>query len=592
MTKVSKRTSKRTSKRAKKSKKKTGKKNLGKKLKTTKKIVTKSIKTVTKKTKTPSKQFQKRSKPAKTPKLSRMVKGTSKSQKKPSTTKKLVKTKSTNKEAMIFIPGAMGSKLVRKGYGFRARDEVLWPTENGPTLKKLKLTRSGSSPDVRTIVPTKSIRSFIFPFANKFFSYFEDKGYRENVLLFDCAYDWRIDMDDAAKLLYEKIDLLTKSKKDKGGGFSKVILIGYSLGGLVIRSFLSRYKNTKMISKVSKIFFLGAPHRSIPKYLYVLMTGKEAPVPTISKKTIKEVTSNFTGLYQGVMDPIYDEYSGGVVKKGKDKIEFSEFNAEIENRYNDSMIKKAIKFNKKLAVDWDTKPFKNSYLLVGKGIETITRISLNKDRKISPIKDSSSDGGDGTVPYFSAIRLGQKRHFIKHKNTLNFMKKERMLYSSSQVKEVYVFQNTNHSEIYQHDAVLQTVIDIIQKKHTPIKPPKTPKVPSNGHPSPLPVLDLRNKSDGGNGPLQKSDLRKQLVEDLQIMLKELGYDLGTYGLKKDGVDKIFGDKTERAVRQFQASNKDHRGKKLVVDGFVGSLTSDSINRKLKHWYPNYKTPKF
>ena len=29
-------------------------------------------------------------------------------------------------------------------------------------------------------------------------------------------------------------------------------LIGYSLGGLVIRSFLSRYKNTEIISKISK----------------------------------------------------------------------------------------------------------------------------------------------------------------------------------------------------------------------------------------------------------------------------------------------------------------------------------------------------
>ena len=39
--------------------------------------------------------------------------------------------------------------------------------------------------------------------------------------------------------------------------------------------------------------------------------------------------------------------------------------------------------------------------------------------------------------------------------------------------------------------------------------------------------------------------------ELQKRLKELGYDLGTSGSNKDGVDGDYGSKTREAVREFQ-----------------------------------------
>lgn len=53
---------------------------------------------------------------------------------------------------------------------------------------------------------------------------------------------------------------------------------------------------------------------------------------------------------------------------------------------------------------------------------------------------------------------------------------------------------------------------------------------------------------------------------IQQMLVDRGYDLGQYGRKKNGVDAHFGDKTEKAVRAFQAKNG------LAVDGIVGIET--------------------
>jgi peptidoglycan hydrolase-like protein with peptidoglycan-binding domain len=113
-----------------------------------------------------------------------------------------------------------------------------------------------------------------------------------------------------------------------------------------------------------------------------------------------------------------------------------------------------------------------------------------------------------------------------------------------------------------------------------------------------PVL-LRNESDGGKGPLGNSVRgrmyfngstreKEDLVKILQIMLNELGYK------SDDGkllvVDGVFGDKTEQAVMKFQNDNKDWKGEQLKIDGLVGPLTSDALNRAMVGiWYPMYQT---
>ncbi len=111
------------------------------------------------------------------------------------------------------------------------------------------------------------------------------------------------------------------------------------------------------------------------------------------------------------------------------------------------------------------------------------------------------------------------------------------------------------------------------------------------NPGPLPVADLRNRSDGGKGPLVRGDGRTDLVKHLQKILIALGFDLGDYGPDHDGVDGVFGEITEKAVRRFQSENKDWDGKDLKVDSKVGSKTSDALNRALVgQWYDDYKTP--
>lgn len=56
------------------------------------------------------------------------------------------------------------------------------------------------------------------------------------------------------------------------------------------------------------------------------------------------------------------------------------------------------------------------------------------------------------------------------------------------------------------------------------------------------------------------------VQSLQSLLVGFGYDLGNYGSRGNGVDGIFGEATDEAVRAFQKLHN------LTVDGLVGKDT--------------------
>jgi len=116
-------------------------------------------------------------------------------------------------------------------------------------------------------------------------------------------------------------------------------------------------------------------------------------------------------------------------------------------------------------------------------------------------------------------------------------------------------------------------------------------VEGGNNPGPLPALDLRNRSDGGDGPLRRGDSRSDLVKHLQQMLSALKYDLGDTGPDNDGIDSDFGAKTQVAVEEYQKSHKDWEGKLLLKDGRIGPRTSDALNRTLVgFWYDKYETP--
>lgn len=62
------------------------------------------------------------------------------------------------------------------------------------------------------------------------------------------------------------------------------------------------------------------------------------------------------------------------------------------------------------------------------------------------------------------------------------------------------------------------------------------------------------------------------VKKLQTALKELGYELGTFGENGDGLDGIIGPVTEKAIKDFQAAHG------LLVDGIAGPETMAALKK--------------
>ena len=80
--------------------------------------------------------------------------------------------------------------------------------------------------------------------------------------------------------------------------------------------------------------------------------------------------------------------------------------------------------------------------------------------------------------------------------------------------------------------------------------------------------------------LLKQGCRGENVKTLQSKLKELGYNLGSTGPNRDGVDGIYGSKTKEAVRDFQKDDKTSP-KPLVHDGIAGEKTLTALKNTPK-----------
>lgn len=75
-------------------------------------------------------------------------------------------------------------------------------------------------------------------------------------------------------------------------------------------------------------------------------------------------------------------------------------------------------------------------------------------------------------------------------------------------------------------------------------------------------------------PTIRKGSKNDYVTILQTSLKKLGYDLGTYGTNKDGIDGDYGSKTVTAVRKFQ------KAANIKVDGICGSKTWEALAKAL------------
>ena len=192
----------------------------------------------------------------------------------------------TDSLPIIYIPGIMGSPL----YDDFFNDDKLVDFEKawiGPQFLSTRLAENGIDP----LYPEYNIK--VAPIRNDtantlrdefeeepldlfkgFFDNLEANGYilddsdddfSEGENLFCFSYDWRKDNAYNAELLSEFIDSVMNWT-----GSDKVNLVGHSMGGIVAKTCIKLFDN----SRIDKLVFIGTPHLGAPEVLTVMLNGK------------------------------------------------------------------------------------------------------------------------------------------------------------------------------------------------------------------------------------------------------------------------------------------------------------------------------
>jgi pimeloyl-ACP methyl ester carboxylesterase len=110
-----------------------------------------------------------------------------------------------------------------------------------------------------------------------FLDTFKRAGYTRDLDLFWAFYDWRKSVsDNATNYLIPWID-----RARSRSGHSKVILVGYSMGGLVSRSYIQSDAYAAR-NDVERLITLGTPHRGAPESYYPWEGGELRWDPTVN----------------------------------------------------------------------------------------------------------------------------------------------------------------------------------------------------------------------------------------------------------------------------------------------------------------------
>lgn len=176
------------------------------------------------------------------------------------------------KNPLIFIPGILGSTIQAKEY-FTWWDA--WPATATSWLKMMSFSTPGTPEYLCKCLDVVRVARFGEPPISLMLKQpiyqttlddLQELGYRENINLFLCPYDFRYDIKEAASRVLEpeisqapSLKIVIRSVMEKLA-VRKVDLLCHSMGGLVaLQYMIDQVKETGNIDHISNVVFLGTP---------------------------------------------------------------------------------------------------------------------------------------------------------------------------------------------------------------------------------------------------------------------------------------------------------------------------------------------
>jgi len=298
-------------------------------------------------------------------------------------------------KCVVFVPGIMGSEL-----RLEQTDKKVWP----PSI--LEASISGydridelMNPHLKATRPIVKVGMF-FPVYKCILDDIKECGYTSSGAngraFISFPYDWRLSNLDTAKKLADRLD--------SESSFDELILIGHSMGGLVLRLLIESgdFNDRPWFSSISKLITYGTPHNGAAAALEQVAKGEKTL--GVSAKDIKKLASdpNYPSAYQ-LVPPAHTALTIRTAGNNQVPTAIDSFDPAIVSAFtlNQSNVNAAR--DQWAALNINNKPAHIDYFsFVGSALKTKYRNDWNgaelttRERK---------DSGDGTVPISSAINF-------------------------------------------------------------------------------------------------------------------------------------------------------------------------------------------
>ena len=326
---------------------------------------------------------------------------------------------------VIFIHGIQGSWL-KDEYPVNYDKAVVWTgilQKNFASLHLHSLDATVDAKTARFIMPHQAVPLI---YENIVDEIRNEMDYQPYAYVF--TYDWRKDNRLAARALAEFIDRVlhvagVHEKADKRPVPRRVVLIGHSMGGLVIK--WCALKITKP-EKIAKIITIATPFRGSLKAVEALLPGARNLFGMEHNKSMRHASRTLPGLYQ-----LLPSWPGALVDYASedpmDPFHVASWQKNLvlnlAQTYSPDFFPKKLKdaraFSKVVSAPWPKDLLSKVFYAYGIESETWRQVKVDRKRdNFFMFKDAvSDDKGDGTVHSLSSLqselRAGVRTHVDK-----------------------------------------------------------------------------------------------------------------------------------------------------------------------------------
>jgi pimeloyl-ACP methyl ester carboxylesterase len=313
---------------------------------------------------------------------------------------------------VIFVHGIQGSWL-KDEYPIDYDNTVVWTGILKKKFDALHLHRMDDSVDTevnRLIMPHQAVPIIYEGIIDEIR---DEMGKQPYAYAF--TYDWRKDNRLSANALAEFIERVLKiaAVHERSAGRRpprQVVLIGHSMGGLVIKWCATQILSSR---KIARIITIATPYKGSLKAIEALLPGARKLFGIEHQKSMRHAARTMPGLYQLLPSwkgAVVDQESGNAMSPFKIGSWQKSLVRSLADKYSPEFFQKKLSdaeaFSRVVSRAWPAQLAKKVYYAYGVGSKTWKQVKVDtrKDNLYLFNKAVEDDRGDGTVPSLSAIQ--------------------------------------------------------------------------------------------------------------------------------------------------------------------------------------------